>query len=177
MTKRFDRMGQGQKVHMQSLCAMRHFDFNTAHAYSYEQAIETGRLLQLPRKDLEQQVRRAYFNVIIRNQDDHTKNIAYLMDRSGKWTLSPAFDVVYAYNPSGSWTSQHQMSINGKATNFSEDDLIALASYADIGKRRAQKMLAEIRDVVMSWEHYAERARMSENHAKRVKNGFRLRLK
>lgn len=177
MTKRFDRMGQGQKVHMQSLCAMRHFDFNTAHAYSYEQAIETGRLLQLPRKDLEQQVRRAYFNVIIRNQDDHTKNIAYLMDRSGKWTLSPAFDVVYAYNPSGSWTSQHQMSINGKATNFSEDDLIALASYADIGKRRAQKMLAEIRDVVMSWEHYAEQAGVSDDHAKRVKNGFRLRLK
>ncbi len=177
MTKRFDRTRQGQKVHMQSLCAMRHFDFNMARAYSYEQAIETGRLLKLPRKDLEQQVRRAYFNVIIRNQDDHTKNIAYLMDRSGKWTLSPAFDVVYAYNPSGSWTSQHQMSINGKTKDFSDDDLIALASFADIGKSRAQKMLAEIRDVVMSWERYAERAGVPEDLAKRAKNGFRLGLK
>ena len=132
MTKRFDRTGHGQKVHMQSLCAMRHSDFNIARPYSYEQAIETGRLLKLRRKDLEQQVRRAYFNLTIRNQDDHTKNIAYLMDRSGSWTLSPALDVVYAYNPSGSWTSQHQMSINGKTTDFSEDDLIALASFADI---------------------------------------------
>lgn len=177
MTKRFDRTGHGQKVHMQSLCAMRHFDFNIARAYSYEQSIETGRLLKLRRKDLEQQVRRAYFNVTIRNQDDHTKNIAYLMDRSGNWTLSPAFDVVYAYNPSGSWTSQHQMSINGKTTDFSEDDLIALASFADIGKSRAQKMLAEVRDAVMSWERFAERAGVPADLAKRAKNGFRLSLK
>ena len=99
------------------------------------------------------------------------------MDRSGKWTLSPAFDVVYAYNPSGSWTSQHQMSINGKTTDFSEDDLVALASFADIGKSRAQKMLAEVRDAVTLWERYAERAGVPADLAKRAKNGFRLGLK
>lgn len=176
MTKRFDRTGHGQKVHMQSLCAMRHFDFNIARAHSYEQAIETGRLLKLRRKDLEQQVRRAYFNVTIRNQDDHTKNIAYLMDRSGKWTLSPAYDVVYACNPSGPWTSQHQMSINGKTANFSEDDLIALGSFADIGKSQARKMLAEVRDVVISWERYAKRADVPDHLSQGAKNGFRLSL-
>lgn len=177
MTKRFDRTEHGRKVHMQSLCALRHFDFNIARAYSYEQAIETGRLLKLRRKDLEQQVRRAFFNVTIRNQDDHTKNIAFLMDRAGNWSLSPAFDVVYAYNPSGSWTSQHQMSINGKTTDFCEDDLVALASFADIGKSRAQKMLAEIQDVVKSWARYAERAGVPADLARRAENGFRLRLK
>lgn len=177
LTRRFDRTEQGHKVHMQSLCAMRHFDFNMARAYSYEQAIETGRLLKLPRKDLEQQVRRAYFNVTIRNHDDHTKNIAYLMDQSGEWRLSPAFDVVYAYDPFGPWTSQHQMSINGRTKDFSDEDLIALASFADIRKSRAQKMLSEVRDVVMSWERYSDRAGVPKDLAKRANNGFRLSFK
>ncbi len=176
MTKRFDRTDGGQKVHMQSLCAMRHFDFNMARAYSYEQAIETARMLKLPRKDLEQQVRRAFFNVTIRNQDDHTKNIAYLMDRTGKWTLSPAYDVVYAYNPAGSWTSQHQMSINGKTTGFSDGDLLELASFADISKTPAKKLLTEIRDTVSEWGKYAERAGVPADLAKRAMNGFRLSL-
>lgn len=176
MTRRFDRTEGGQKVHMQSLCAMRHFDFNLPRAYAYEQAIETARLLRLPRKDLEQQVRRAFFNVTIRNQDDHTKNIAYLMDRSGKWTLSPAFDVVYAYNPAGSWTSQHQMSINGKTSGFSDQDLLALAAFADIGGTSAQRLLTEIRDIVAQWHSYAQRAGVPDDLARRAMNGFRLSL-
>jgi serine/threonine-protein kinase HipA len=177
MTKRFDRTNKGDKVHMQSLCAMRHFDFNMARAYSYEQAIETARMLKLPRKDLEEQVRRAFFNVMIRNQDDHTKNIAYLMNQTGKWRLSPAYDVVYAYNPDGSWTSEHQMSLNGKTADFSTADLMSLGAFADIGARVCRNMISEIADVVSDWHIYAQRAGVDADLAKRAMLGFRLDMR
>lgn len=176
MTKRFDREPGGRKVHMQSLCAMRHFDFNVARAYSYEQAVETARRLGLPREDLTQQVRRAIFNVIIRNQDDHTKNIAYLMSRDGEWRLSPAFDIVYAYNPDGLWTSQHQMSINGKTDDLKIEDLVALAEFADIKKTTANQIIEETRSVVSKWDQYAEKALVPEHLTTGARKGFRLDL-
>src|SRR5690606_21451109 len=129
MTRRFDRTADGDKLHMQSLAAMRHYDFNAAGAHSYEQAVETLRLLALPALDIEQQFRRAVLNVLIRNQDDHVKNIAFLMNPQGQWRLSPAFDVAYAYNPDGSWTHQHQMSLNNKRDGFQLADLLAFAAY------------------------------------------------
>ncbi|MGB5648546.1 MAG: HipA domain-containing protein, partial [Sedimenticolaceae bacterium] len=125
MTKRFDRRENGEKLHMQSLGAMRHYDFNHAGAYAYEQAIETIQLLSLPMEDIEQQVRRTFFNVLARNHDDHVKNIAFLMDKQGQWRLSPAFDLAYSHNPSGAWTSRHQMSLNGKRDGVGVEDLVA----------------------------------------------------
>ena len=113
MTRRFDRVN-GKKLHMQSLCGIAHYDFNMAGAYAYEQAFEVMRKLRLSKPEAEQQYRRMLFNVIARNQDDHCKNIAFLMQPDGKWSLSPAFDVTYSHNPAGKWTSQHQMTINGK---------------------------------------------------------------
>ncbi|MDP5072096.1 MAG: type II toxin-antitoxin system HipA family toxin, partial [Congregibacter sp.] len=85
MTKRFDRTDDGKKLHMQSLGAMLHYDFNVAGAYAYEQALQCIRRLGLPRSDMEQQVRRTFFNILARNQDDHVKNIAFLMTRTGAW--------------------------------------------------------------------------------------------
>lgn len=137
MTRRFDRTSTGRKVHMQSLAALRHYDFNAAGAYSYEQAIETIRLLDLDAVDLEQQFRRAVFNIFIRNQDDHVKNIAFLMDRSGAWRLSPAFDVAYAWNPSGDWTNAHQMSLNGKRDDFALEDLVDFGAHCGFKRRKS----------------------------------------
>jgi serine/threonine-protein kinase HipA len=122
MTKRFDRTARGGKLHMQSLGALAHFDYRQPASYSYEQAIQVIQRLGLPRKDAEQQVLRAFFNVVGRNCDDHVKNIAFLMNRRGEWSLSPAFDVTYAWNPAGEWTSRHQMSINGKREAFERED-------------------------------------------------------
>ena len=118
MTRRFDRLDDGDKLHTQSLAAIGHFDFNNQHVNSYEQALFTMRRLGLPMKALEEQVRRMLFNVVGRNHDDHVKNIAFLMDRSGVWSLSPAFDITWSYNPAGEWTAKHQMSINGKGDDF-----------------------------------------------------------
>lgn len=176
MTRRFDRTSRGDKLHMQSLGAMRHFDFNAAGAYAYEQALQTIRRLELSMDDVEQQVRRAFFNVLARNQDDHVKNIAFLMDRKGVWRLSPAFDVAYAYNPAGAWTSQHQMSLAGKRDGFEQHDLIAFAGSGGIKKTRAKSILAEVSAAVARWPEYAERAGMPKADMIRIANTHRRAL-
>lgn len=123
MTRRFDRDRRGGKRHMQSLCALAHYDYNLPGAYSYEQALQIIRRLDLGPNALEQQFRRIVFNLLARNHDDHVKNIAFVMNKRGQWRLSPAFDVTYSYNPDGDWTASHQMSLNGKRNGFDLEDL------------------------------------------------------
>ena len=158
MTRRFDRLSDGGKLHMQSLAALAHFDFNSAGAYSYEQAFDVIKRLGLSMHAREQQFRRMIFNVIGRNQDDHVKNIAFLMDKTGAWSLSPAFDVTYAYNPTGSWTSRHQMTINGKSDEFTRDDFEAVAQVAGLKRGKHEAILTEVMDTVEEWPRYAKTA-------------------
>lgn len=173
MTRRFDRGATGRKLHMQSLAALRHYDFNEAGAYSYEQSIETIRLLGLPAHDIEQQFRRAILNILIRNQDDHVKNIAFLMDRQGEWRLSPAFDVAHAHNPDGFWTSQHQMSLSGKRDHFDLADLIAFGVFCGLKPRKAQALIEEIGAVAANWPDYAEKAGVAEIVARTIQKSMR----
>ncbi|NNE42024.1 MAG: type II toxin-antitoxin system HipA family toxin [Marinicaulis sp.] len=168
MTKRFDRTDSGEKLHMQSLAAMMHFDFNQPDAYSYEQALLTIRRAGMPMVDSEQQFRRAAFNVIARNHDDHVKNIAYLMNKAGDWRLSPAFDVAYSYNPSGDWTSRHQMSVNGKRDEFDIDDLLALARSGGIKPAKARDIAQEVDASVSKWRDFAAEASMDEVTIKKI---------
>lgn len=177
ITRRFDRPEGGGKWHMQSLCALGHYDFNHAGAYSYEQAFQVGRRLALPQRELEQMYRRAVFNIIARNQDDHTKNIAFLMDRRGEWSLAPAFDVTYAYNPDGAWTSQHQMSLAGKRDGFVRADLVAAASAADIKKRRAEEILDEVFAAVKRWKSFAQQAGIATPMIDSIRKALRVGMK
>ncbi|MCK9510435.1 MAG: type II toxin-antitoxin system HipA family toxin [Pigmentiphaga sp.] len=174
MTRRFDRTAQGGRLHMLSLGAMRHFDFNLPGAYSYEQAIETIRLLRLGMATIEEQLRRAYFNLVIRNQDDHVKNIAFLMNRDGRWRLAPAFDVTYAYNPRGAWTSQHQMSLNGKTSGFTMSDLLAFAAFCDVKPARARAVLEQVLGAAHNWRQHAAAAKVPAELAAGAWAGFRL---
>ena len=176
MTRRFDRTARGGKLHMQSLGALMHYDFNDAGAYAYEQALQTIKRLRLPMHDIEQQVRRTFFNVLARNQDDHVKNIAFLMNRKGIWRLSPAFDVAYSYNPSGDWTSQHQMSVNGRRDGFDVDDLITFASVGGIKKTKAKSILEEISTSIADWRMYADKAGMPESDTVRIERAHRREL-
>ncbi|MDF1838261.1 MAG: type II toxin-antitoxin system HipA family toxin [Planctomycetota bacterium] len=155
LTRRFDRTESGSKLHQQSLCALDHQDFNLAGAHSYEGAIQVMRRLGLPHAQLEQQFRRTVFNIVARNQDDHTKNIAFLMDKAGSWSLSPAFDVVYAYNPSGAWTNQHQMSLQGKRDLFTREDFKNFGDRIPLKRGRALAILDEVREAVLSWPQFA----------------------
>ncbi len=175
MTRRFDRTPAG-KLHMQSLGALRHFDFNRPRAYSYEQAIETIRLLDLGPEALAQQVRRAFLNLAIRNQDDHVKNIAFLMDRNGQWSLSPAYDVTYAHNPAGFWTAEHQMSLAGKTDHFTADDLIGFGRFAGLKPAAIRRMMAEIAAALQGWETLADAAGVPEDLMRRARTGFRAAL-
>jgi serine/threonine-protein kinase HipA len=158
MTKRFDRLAGGGKLHMQSLAAMAHLDFNNQYANSYEQALFTMRRIGLPMAALEEQFRRMIFNVLARNQDDHVKNIAFLMDRAGAWSLSPAFDITWAYNPAGEWTSKHQMSINGKRDDFTVADFEACAKTASIARGHVRAIVEEVREAVSQWPRFAAEA-------------------
>lgn len=168
MTKRFDREGD-TKRHVQTLCALCHYDFNLARVYSYEQAIEACRLLSLGAKDIEQLVRRSYFNILARNQDDHTKNIAFIMDKAGTWRLSPAYDMTYAFNPDKFWTREHQMSLNGKTDNFSKDDLITFGRFAGLKKVRANTLLKEVGQAVHMWPGFANEAGVQKEKAESIK--------
>lgn len=158
MTRRFDRTASGQKIHMQSFCAMEHFDFKKAGAHSYEQALRTIRKLGMPMAIIEEQFRRMAFNIIGRNQDDHVKNIAFLMDKSGNWSLSPAFDMTYSYNPQGDWTSRHQMSLNGKRDNFTIEDFKACAKNASMKRGRAEEIVRQVQELVLQWKHFADKS-------------------
>lgn len=173
MTRRFDRTEDGSKLHMQTLGAMAHYDYNDPLSYSYEQAIQVMRKLNLPLVQVEQQFRRAVFNVVARNQDDHVKNIAFLMDKSGTWRLSPAYDIVYAWNPGGDWTGKHQMSINGKREDLTRADLIALSSLADIKKIKAEEIVDQVVEAVRSWPKVAEDLGIESSRIQAISNSHR----
>jgi serine/threonine-protein kinase HipA len=173
MTKRFDRNDGGQKLHMQSLGTMMHYDFNQVGAHSYEQALHVIAQLDLTMAEREQQFRRAVFNVIARNQDDHVKNIAYLMDKTGQWRLAPAYDMIYSYNPSGAWTGKHQMSINGKRDGFSLEDMLELAKSGGIKTRLAKSMVGEVAEAVGDWALLANEAGVSETTIEKIRGSFR----
>ena len=176
MTKRFDRLDGGDKLHMQTLGALSHLDYNEAGAHSYEQAFLAIRSLDLDMQAVEQQFRRMAFNIGARNQDDHVKNVAFLMDKTGRWRLSPAYDVTYAYNPDGAWTSNHQMSMNGKRDGFTLDDFAACARIASMKRGREKGILDEVRAAIKRWPEFAATAGVAGAPFKRIRSAFRVDL-
>ena len=157
--------------------ALAHFDYNQTGAYSYEQALLTIRQLDLPMAALEEQFRRMLFNIVARNQDDHVKNIAFLMDREGQWTLAPAFDVTYSYNPSGDWTAMHQMTVNGKRDGFVMADVRAVAKSAGLKRGRAETLYEEVRAAVRRWRDFAAKAKLGADLAEKLRGAQRLELR
>ena len=174
MTRRFDRLAGGAKLHMQSLCALAHFDFNQPGAYAYEQALLTIRQLKLPMAEVEQQFRRMVFNIVARNQDDHVKNIAFLMNRQGEWSLAPAFDVTYSFNPTGLWTATHQMTLNGKRDGFVQEDFAACAKAAVMKRGRAATIIEEVRAAVQCWPDFAAEARLADDWRDKIQKTHRM---
>ncbi|MBU3745640.1 MAG: HipA domain-containing protein, partial [Sediminibacterium sp.] len=153
MTKRFDRVGGSTKHHIQTFCAIKHFDYNLVTSFSYEQLFQTMRELKLTYSDAEQLFRRMVFNVLARNCDDHTKNFSFLMGQDGIWKLAPAFDICHAYRPGSIWVNKHSLSINGKRDNISKQDLLAVAANMHI--KKANGIMQDIHAVVSKWKVYA----------------------
>ena len=176
MTRRFDRSASGGKLHMQTLGALAHFDYRQPGAHSYEQVLLILRQLKLPMDSIEQMFRRMAFNVIARNQDDHVKNIAFLMNQAGHWSLAPAYDLTYSYNPQGVWTGRHQMSLNGKRDGFALADFTACARVCSMKKGRAEAIVDEVRTTVLQWPKFAAEAGVATAMIQQISKVQRLQL-
>ncbi|MBR5666613.1 MAG: type II toxin-antitoxin system HipA family toxin, partial [Lachnospiraceae bacterium] len=173
MTKRFDRIGDsGEKLHMQTLGALAHYDFNDPGTNSYEQAAQVLYRLGMGKKEAEQLYRRMVFNVLARNQDDHVKNISFLMNRRGQWSLAPAYDVTFALDPDNYWLRRHQMSVNGKLDNLTAEDLLASAGSMNLSAVRAKRILGEVADALAGWSRFAEEASVTESVMNAIRERF-----
>ena len=155
MTKRFDR-DNGKKIHMLSLGALAHISYKEPCLCSYELAAQYMKELNISTKEIEQFYRRLVFNCLAVNQDDHVKNVSFLMDRNGRWRLAPAYDVTFSYNPDNRWLRTHQMTINGKNRNIGLEDLLAAGVNMGISRKKCMNIVSEIDKVVSRFEEYAD---------------------
>ena len=167
LTQRFDREGD-TKHHIQTLCAMQHYDFSQTLLYSYEQLFQTMRLLKLPYNQAEQMYRRMVFNVVSRNCDDHTKNFAFRLKKDSQWQLAPAYDICFAYRPDSYWVSQHNLSINGKRKDFSKQDLTGFAKKMNI--KNSLEIIESISHTVSQWPLYAESVHVNKKQIKQIQD-------
>ena len=168
MTQRFDREDGDIKHHIQTFCAMQHFDFNNVNSYSYEQLFQTMRLLRLPYPQAEQMFRRMAFNVMARNCDDHTKNFAFRLRKNQDWELTPAYDICHAYRPGSEWVSQHALSINGKRNAITKEDLLTIAKSMNI--KKTTEIIQQISEVVKNWYYFAEETKVEPKLSNAIKS-------
>ncbi len=166
MTRRFDRRGN-EKVHVQTLCGLMHLDFNLPYVHGYEQYLRAVLDLNLGAPALEQAWLRCAFNIAAVNCDDHTKNLAFLLDPAGNWDIAPAYDTCFSHNPAaGKWTRQHQMLVRGKAWDITDVDLVELAAEFDV--RRPQDLLARLKNAIGRWAEFAQRAGVPSSEVARI---------
>ena len=164
MSRRFDREN-GRRVHMHSLCGLRHADFNEPRVWSYELYLRTCLALGLGMDELTEAYRRMVFNVMARNQDDHTKNFAFLYGENDQdWRLAPAFDVTYAHGTG--WTATHQMSVNGNFEGIKRSDLDTVAD--EFGIRRHEEIIGEMSQALAQWPGIARAAGLGQEVIRRV---------
>ena len=172
MTRRFDRTTNGDKIHMQTVAGLAHLDRDQRH--SYEEIFGIIRKMNLPMEASQQLFRRMVFNVVARNNDDHTKNFSFLMDRNGKWKLAPAYDLCYSYKPGGRWIGQHQLSLNGKQDAFTRQDILTVGE--NMGIRRCNEMMDEVIDAVSNWNTIAKDCGVRENHIAEIEKNLLVEL-
>lgn len=169
LTKRFDRVPvTGEKLHMQTLCALAHLDFRTTRVHTYEETFSVMRKLRLPYQDMKQLFRRMVFSEYAKNYDDHTKNISFLMNKRGEWSLSPAYDMTFAYKADSIWVNAHQMLINGKADSITVEDFQKVATFAGIKKQDAMDCIEQVRNAVSRWEGFASESGLSDRNYARI---------
>ncbi|MBL7123929.1 MAG: type II toxin-antitoxin system HipA family toxin [Actinobacteria bacterium] len=175
MTKRFDRKPGNERIHMQTLCAIAHFDYNDPNSYSYEQLFQIIRKIRLPYADAREIYRRIVFNIAGKNLDDHTKNISFLLRENQSWRLSPAYDLIYNHNPEGKWTRRHQMSVNGKRENISYNDLITLGNENSI--KSPKEIIEQVLEVLNNWKKYAKDIGLEKRRIEEINKNMELNIK
>lgn len=175
MSERFDRIVRKEaidKLHYASWSGLAHADRDGR--YSYEQLVLSARQLGLSQESIREIFKRAVFNIVGRNQDDHTKNFGFLMDREGKWSLSPAFDVTYSYDPKGRWTRNHQISLNGKRSDFLHEDITSFGLYCNLSKRKSTEIVKETIGIFSRFEKLAKEYEVEESLRETIQSNLRL---
>ncbi len=169
MTRRFDREAN-RKHHVQSLCALEHLDYRKRSTHAYAQLFLAASRLRLGDDAMREVFRRMSFNVMARNCDDHTKNVAFRLKMEAGWELAPAYDVTHAHNPKGEWTRNHLMSVNGMFDGISRADLLADADRFEV--RRPKEILGEVREALSGWAGFAKKAGLPAAEARRIERDF-----
>jgi serine/threonine-protein kinase HipA len=171
MTKRFDRGDDGSRAHTLTLCGLSQLDFRQRATHDYSQLFQAVDELGLGAEAREEAFRRMAFNVLAQNNDDHTKNFSFLLDApDASWRLAPAYDVTYAFNPTGDWTYQHLMSVNGRFTAITRNDLLAVAERQRVP--RAKAAIAAVEGAVARWPEFAERAGVEHTRAADIRSSL-----
>lgn len=139
--RRFDRV-DNQRVHVHTLAGLLDIDFRTP-SLDYLQYLCCVRMLTQSQVAVEAAFRHAVFNVIFNNKDDHSKNFSFMMDQSGRWSLSPVYDLAYNSGMNG----YHQMDVAGEARHPTLSHLLKLAKLADIKQNKAQAIIDQVTSV------------------------------
>jgi serine/threonine-protein kinase HipA len=163
-----------KKIHMQSLCAINHLPFDKTRIFGYEQTVQIMKKMNITQSDIEQFFRRMVFNIMARNQDDHVKNISFLMDKNGNWRLSPAYDITYMYDPTGKWTNEHQMLVNGKSSDINLNDIFSAGRNMNISDIKMKKIIEEVKNEIKKFDFYASKAYLPKKIIDEIKNSFEL---
>lgn len=171
MTKRFDREGNETKHHVQTLCAIQHFDYNDMFGYSYEQVFQTMRTLRLKYPEAEQMFKRMVFNVLATNYDDHTKNFGFILKKGGSWELAPAYDVCFSYDPTNAWVSQQTLSVNGKRQHITKADLMTIAKSNNI--KKGEVIIDDINRIIKSWGDFSSQAKVPNDKHQLITNNLK----
>ena len=177
LIERFDRKieeGKIKKIHFNSWAALAHADRDQTGSHSYEQLVLLARTLGLGENEVQEIFKRAVFNILGRNQDDHTKNFAFIMERDGSWKLSPAFDLTWSYDPEGRWTRSHQIRLNGKQDEFTRDDLAVFGKYCNLTEKKVLKIIGEVKDAFLSFPALCREFEVPRELEKRIIETQRL---
>ncbi|MDC9724764.1 MAG: HipA domain-containing protein [Gammaproteobacteria bacterium] len=179
LIERFDLInnaGRLEKLHYASWSGLNHAHRDATGAYGYEQLIMTAKMIGLGQSALTEIFKRAVFNIVGRNQDDHTKNFGFLMNKAGEWSLAPAFDLTYAFDPQGKWTQGHQIKLSGKQSDFVRDDLLKFGEYCNLNKRKVSMIIERTIAAFQQFESQARELGVSDILLHTVRENLRLNL-
>lgn len=165
--KRFDRNGDS-RIHMHTIAGLLHADHREP-SLDYESIMKATLYLTKDIRQCEIQFRNAVFNVLSHNRDDHSKNFSFLMDETGNWTVSPAYDLTFSSGPSG----EHSTMIMGEGKNPTKNHLLKLAGTIGIKQDKALEIIDQVLAATQKWDAFADKVGVSAVQTKNIGEALR----
>jgi len=148
-TRRFDREGK-RRVHVHSASGLLYADIRIP-TLDYEDLIKLTRFLTRDQRECKAMFTLAVFNVLAHNRDDHARQFSFIMQRDGTWHMAPAYDLTWSAGPSG----EHSSTVLGHGKDIGREQLIALATKADIKDQDAGQIIDRAQSAITNWKTYA----------------------